>query len=68
VDTKEDLPASQDISTVDKPTTVEVESTPSYATYTQGPTTNGTTAETTEDDGPHYFPRVPESLDEAPEK
>ena len=26
------------------------------------------TTETAKEDEPHYFPRVPESLDEAPEK
>ena len=67
VETKEEPVASPDIQTMDEPTTREVESTLSRDPHTQGLTTNGTTTET-KDDGPHYFPRVPESLDEAPER
>ena len=82
METKENLLISQDAPTVDEPATKEVESTsipapqevpqhtwnPSYVTYTQGPATNGTMVDANKDDGPHYFPGVPESLDEAPER
>ena len=68
VETKEELPASQDAPMVDEPTTEEVESTLSHPAYTQGSAIGDTTTETTKDDGPHYFPNVPESLDEAPDK
>lgn len=67
-ETKEELQTSQDIPTVDELITKEIESVPSHTTYTQGPTTSGITAEMTKDNGTHYFPRVPESLDEAPER
>ena len=67
METREELPTSSDIPIVDEPTIEEVESTPSQDLHTQGLATDGTTTET-KDDGPHYFPIVPESLDEAPEK
>ena len=74
---KEGPSASQDTPTVDEITTKEIESaslpvpqeapqrpwSPSYATHTQG-----TTAEADKEGGSHYFPGVPESLDEAPER
>ena len=63
---KGELSVSPDIST-DGPAVKEVESTPSQDPPMQGLTTNGTTTET-KDDGSHYFPRVPDSLDEAPER
>lgn len=62
VETKDELPASQDTPAADGPATKEVES-----TSLPGPTTNGTTA-VNKDDGSHYFPEVPEPLDEAPER
>lgn len=63
METKEELPASQDTPTVDQPTTREVES-----TSMSGPVIDGTTVKANKDDGSHYFPEVPEPLDEAPER
>ena len=63
METKEELQTSQDAPTVDETTAKDVES-----TSLPGPVTNDTKAESNEDDEPHYFPEVPESLDEAPER
>lgn len=66
-ETREEPPTSSDTPIADEPTIKEVESTPSQDPHTQGVATDGTTMEIKED-GPHYFPIVPELLDEAPEK
>ena len=65
---KEELPTSRDIPATDGHTTKEVESTPSQDAHPQGVTSSGTTTEVAKDNGSHYFPVVPETLDEAPEK
>ena len=66
-ETREEPPTSSDILTADEPTIKEAKSTPSQDPHTRGVATDGATTEIKED-GPHYFPIVPESLDEAPEK
>ena len=48
---------------MDETAAKEVES-----TSLPGPGTNDAKVEVNKDGGPHYFPGVPESLDEAPEK
>lgn len=58
MEAKEELPTSRGVPTVDEPVVMEVES----------PAVSDTKTDATKDDGPHYFPKVPESLDEAPEK
>lgn len=58
VETKDGLSASRDVPTVDGPVVMEVEN----------PAINVTKTEAAKDDGPHYFPEVPESLDDAPER
>ncbi|KAF9791017.1 hypothetical protein BJ322DRAFT_421705 [Thelephora terrestris] len=52
VETEKQPQASRDAPTMDEPAVKEA----------------GNTTKTVKDDEPHYFPRVPESLDEAPEK
>ena len=63
VEMKEELPASQDTPTVDEPLAKEAE-----YTSPPGPAADGTTTEVNKDDGSLYFPEVPESLDDAPER
>lgn len=63
VGSKEEPPAPQDVPTADGPAVKEVES-----TSLSGPAIDDTTLEAKKGDGPHYFPEVPESLDEAPER
>ena len=59
METEEELPVSRDVPTVDEePVAMEVENS----------AINGTKTEATKDDGLQYFPKVPEPLDEAPEK
>ena len=63
-----DNPADREVGSTSLPVSQEADQGPSSATLGQGPTTNGTQVGVNEGDGSHYFPGVPESLDEAPER